>query len=89
MNKRAITWLLAALMALSTGAAVPVARARTGGASSAIVWIAQERSEQQVPVLAHRVTRYQRPVAPPNFESPAKARYFAASLYQRPPPSRR
>jgi hypothetical protein len=89
VNKRAITWLLAALMALSTGAAVPVARTRTGGANSAIVWIAQERAEQQVPVRANRVARYERAIAPPNVESPAKARYFAASLYQRPPPSLR
>jgi hypothetical protein len=86
VNKRAITWLLAALMALSAGAAVPVARARTGGASSAIVWIAQERSEQRVLVRANRVTRYEAPVVPPNSEPPAKARQFAASLYQRPPP---
>jgi hypothetical protein len=89
VNKRAITWLLAALMALSAGAAVPVDRARTGGANSAIIWIAQERAEQQVPVRAHRVFRYERPVAPPKHEPPAKARYFAASLYQRPPPSLR
>jgi hypothetical protein len=89
VNKRAITWILAALLALSAGAAVPVARMRTGGPSSAMVWIAQERAEQQVPVRANRVTRYERPVAPPNIESPAKARYFAASLYQRPPPSLR
>jgi hypothetical protein len=89
VNKRAITWLLAAFLALSAGAAVPIAPARTGGASSAIVWIAQERSEQRVPVCANRVIRYQRSVAPPNNELPAKAQHFAASLYQRPPPSLR
>jgi len=86
VNKRAITWLLTALMALSAGAAVSVASARTGGESSAIVWIAAVRSEQQIPVHANRVVHYQRSVAPPINEPRAKARLFAASLYQRPPP---
>jgi hypothetical protein len=89
VNKRAITWLLAALMALSAGTAVPVASARTGAGTSAIVWIARERSEQQIPVHANRVIRYECPAVPPNNEPPRKARYFAASLYQRPPPSLR
>ena len=84
MNKRAITWLLAAFMALSAGAAVPVARAGIGEANSSIVWIAQERSEQQVQLK--RVTRYERCEPPPVSQQPAKARQFAASLYQRPPP---
>jgi hypothetical protein len=84
VNKRAITLLLAAFLALSAGAAVPAARAGLGEANSAIVWIAQERSEQQVqaktvaPCERHKVTLAGQP--------PAIARYFAASLYQRPPP---
>ena len=89
MNKRAITWLLAALLALSAGAVVPVASARTTSPSSAIVWIARERSEQQVPVRANRVARYEQAVVPPNNGARAKAWHFAASLYQRPPPSLR
>jgi hypothetical protein len=84
VNKRAITWLLSALLALSSGAAVPVTSARPGDARCAIVWIAQERSEQQV--HTRRVIRYQRPIAPLAQEPAARARYFAASLYQRPPP---
>jgi len=86
VNKRAITWLLAALMALSAGAAVSVANARTAGDSSAIVWIAKRRSEQQIPVHANRVVHYRRYVTPPSDEPRAKARLVAASLYQRPPP---
>ncbi|MGP0074862.1 MAG: hypothetical protein ACLPWF_23375 [Bryobacteraceae bacterium] len=87
MNKRAITFLLAALLALAANANVPVARARTNGSGSAIVWIAQDRAEERLLVRP-------RPLAAPpavelNYQAPTNARYFATSLYQRPPPSLR
>jgi hypothetical protein len=86
VNKRAITWLLAALLAISANAVVPVARARTGNGDSSIVWIAQDRSQQRVQILARRATPETQPEVPLNYEPPAKTRHFAASLYQRPPP---
>ncbi|MGB6945156.1 MAG: hypothetical protein WBE37_22350 [Bryobacteraceae bacterium] len=89
MNKRAITCLLSLLLAISASAAVPVARARTGGASSAVVWIAHDGAEQSVEIAIRRATRAARPAVLLNYESPAKGRHFAASLYQRPPPSLR
>ena len=87
MNKRAITFLLAALLALVANATVPEARVRTGSSGSAIVWIAQDRAEERVLVQP-------RPLAPSsavelNYQAPRNARYFATSLYQRPPPSLR
>ena len=88
MNKRAITWLLAALLALSSGTAVNVTGARERGAGAAIVWIAKARSEQQVALRSRFV-----PDSPSRvkleYQSRAKTRQFAASLYQRPPPSLR
>jgi len=89
VNKRAITWLLATLLAISASAAVPVVRAQTDGARSAIVWIAQDRAEQRVRVQSHSFAHPTRPAVPLNYEPPAKTRHFAPSLYQRPPPSLR
>jgi len=84
VNKRAITWLLAAFLALTANAAVPVARAGRDEANSAIVWIAQERSERRF-LLPSRAVSAQ-PALPFYYQPPTKARHFAASLYQRPPP---
>ena len=89
MNKRTITWLLAALLAISANAAVPVVRVRTGSGEASIVWIAQDRAEQRV-LLPPRVPEtHARRLLPLNYEPPAQSRYFATSLYQRPPPSLR
>ena len=87
MNKRAITFLLAALLALVANATVPEARVRTGGNGSAIVWIAQDRAEQRVLVQPKRVAAS--PAVELNYQAPTNPRYFATSLYQRPPPSLR
>ena len=72
-EQAAITWLLAALLAISASAAVPVARARTGGASSAIVWIAHDGAEQSVEIAIRRATRAARPAVLLKYEPPAKA----------------
>jgi hypothetical protein len=89
VNQRAITFLLAALLAISANAAAPVVRARANRGDSAIVWIAQDRAGQQTLVRSRSATANARPAVPLNYEPPAKARHFAASLYQRPPPSLR
>jgi hypothetical protein len=89
VNKRAITCLLSLLLAISASAAVPVAPARTGSGNSAIVWVAQDRAEQSIEILARLTTPARRPAVRLNYESPAKGRRFSASLYQRPPPFRR
>jgi hypothetical protein len=86
VNKRAISWLLSALLVISASAAVPVARARTGSASAAIVWIARERAKHSVEIPMRPATPATRPAVLLNYEPPAKGRHFAASLYQRPPP---
>jgi hypothetical protein len=88
VNKRAITWLLATLLAISASAAVPVARARTGGADSAIVWIAQDRAEQQVP-MQPRAVRKERATLSIPYLAPANPQPPNPVLYQRPPPSLR
>jgi 2-keto-3-deoxy-L-rhamnonate aldolase RhmA len=89
VNKRTITWLLATLLAISANAAVPVVRVRTGSGDAAIVWIAQDRAEQRVLLPTRASVANARPAVPLNYEPPAQSRYFAASLYQRPPPSLR
>jgi hypothetical protein len=86
VNKRAITWLLTALLAISASAAVPVVRARTANARSAIVWVEQDRAEQRVLVQPRHIAPNVRPTVPLNYEPPAEVRHFAAALYQRPPP---
>jgi hypothetical protein len=86
VNKRTITWFLAALMAVSASAAVPVTRVGTGNENPAIVWIAQHRAEQRIPVLAEHATPGPQ-IAVPLHDAPlAKGRHFVASPYQRPPP---
>ena len=90
VNKRAITWLLAALLAIAANAAVPVLRARAGTSDSAIVWIAQDQAEQQVLGELRRAAPQARGAAAVFiYQPPAKARQIATSLYQRPPPSLR
>ena len=88
MNKRVITWLLAALLTLAGATVAPVARARTRDPGAVIVWIARERAEQQIPVRA-RVVHSAPALVRSSYQSPAKTRIFAAILYQRPPPSLR
>jgi hypothetical protein len=86
VNKRAITWLLATLLAISASAAVPVTRASAGSADSTIVWIAQHRAEQRVLAQAYRPEANARPAVWLNYEPPSKVRLFFSSLFQRPPP---
>jgi hypothetical protein len=86
VNKRPITWLLAALLAISANAAVPVVRPRAGNSNAAIVWIAQQGAEQRIPILAQRSTPEPQIASTLNYAPPAKGRHFVASLRQRPPP---
>jgi hypothetical protein len=86
VNKRAITWLLAALLAIAANAAVPLPRTQTGSGGSEIVWIAQDRAEQRVWIQSRWVDTSEESSVQFNFEPPAKPLYFATSLYQRPPP---
>jgi hypothetical protein len=97
VKKRKITWLpaalLVALLSISATAARPVSDARTGGSESAIVWIAQDGAgtgtEQRVQILARAAVPETKQAVLVNYQSAAKSRQFAASLYQRPPPSLR
>jgi hypothetical protein len=85
VNKRASTWLLAALMALCATHAMPSARVQITPQNCAIVWIARARVQQQVAI--ERRDEYQRAsilVSKP--EKQHHARPFSKSLYQRPPP---
>jgi hypothetical protein len=87
VNKRSITWLLAALLALASGAAVPVVGARSADASSAIVWIARARAEQRISLRPRAIPRERATVSCP-YLSPANPQPPTAALYQRPPPLR-
>jgi hypothetical protein len=87
VNKRAVTWLFAALLALSANATVPLVCERSSAGDSAIVWIAPDRVEQRVEILASNATPETQAAVRLNYEPLAKARHFAPSLYQRPPPS--
>jgi hypothetical protein len=89
VNKRTITWLLAAVLAVAANAAVPVARSQAGRSGSEIVWIAQDRAEQRVLIQSRPVYISVESSVPLNGDPSAKVRHFAASLYQRPPPSLR
>jgi hypothetical protein len=86
VNKRATTWLLAALMALCSAHAIPSASVQRTPQNCAIVCIARARAEQGVSVERRAENR-----RPSLFVSHLEARHFAArpfskSLYQRPPP---
>jgi len=86
VNRRATTWLLAALLAFSAGAAVPAARAQSFGSGSTIVWVAQDRAEQRVVVQRPRPTRVPKAAVPRRDDPLARVQLFATFLYQRPPP---
>jgi hypothetical protein len=88
VNKRAITWFVAALLALAGAAVAPAANVRTRDAATAIVWVAQEHAEQRIPIRV-RVVRSAPALVRSSYEAPARTRIFAAFLYQRPPPSLR
>jgi hypothetical protein len=86
VNNRAITWLLATLLAIATNAAVPVARTRAGGDTSAIVWIAQDQTKKRVLVHSLAVPPSAARTVLFTYQPPAKTQNRATSLYQRPPP---
>jgi hypothetical protein len=88
VNRRTITCLLAALLAIAANAAVPVARAQTGSGECAIVWIAQDRAEQRVSIRPQAVPEERASFAIP-YLSPANRQSPSPVLYQRPPPSLR
>jgi hypothetical protein len=86
VNKRATTWLLAALIALCSAHAAPPVRVQRAPQNCAIVWIARARLEQRVSV--ERRGEYQRAsLFVFRLEERNHAnRPFSKSLYQRPPP---
>jgi 2-keto-3-deoxy-L-rhamnonate aldolase RhmA len=86
VNKRPITWLLAALLAISANAAVPVVRPRAGNCDSAIVWIARDRAEQRILIPVRGAAPDAHSAVVVSYDPPAKTRHFAAFLRQRPPP---
>ena len=65
---------------------MPSARAQASGSGSAIVWIARQRAEQRIPVQRREPFRVLPAAFPSSEEMAASGRFFAASLYQRPPP---
>jgi hypothetical protein len=85
VNKRTITWFLAALLALAANAAVPNPRVRPSGGDSAVVWIARNQAEQRILTRSHAAVAL--PSSPLTYQPPPRSRDFAPSLYQRPPPS--
>jgi len=89
VNKRPITWLLAALLAILAHTTVPVVRPRAANSNSAIVWISRDRAEQRILIPARAAAPHVQSALLVSYQPPAKARHFAASLYQRPPPSLR
>jgi hypothetical protein len=88
VNKRRISWLLAALMTLCASQAVPVVRAERVGVTCAIVWMARvrTRAEQRMVIREPQVYGLRRSNVCQPVEPRLSSRIFADSLYQRPPP---
>jgi len=88
VNRRATSWLLAALMAFCAAHAVPPATQQRAGANPAIVWTAAARKRAEQPAAIRKLVRYSRTrVVTPLPESlRAVSSVFSQPLFQRPPP---
>jgi hypothetical protein len=87
VNKRATSWLLAALLALCAAQAMPIARTQRIAENCPIAWVARARAEQRVSIERRRPLPRQRVVSAFPRESQSCTLLFSTSLYQRPPPS--
>jgi len=86
VNKRATTWLLAALMALCASHGLPPVRVQRTPESCAIVWIARARVERRLSIERRGAYRRASIFVARLEEQIAGSRLISKSLYQRPPP---
>jgi hypothetical protein len=87
VNKRATSWLLAALLALCSAQATAIARTQRIAESCPIVWVSRARGEQRVSI-ERRGFSPRRPITVAfRRDSRSFTPLFFKSLYQRPPPS--
>jgi len=87
VNRRATSWILAALMALCAAQAVPVSNVARTAANCPIVWVARDRSEQPA-AIRMLVRRSRVPLVIALADDPrVNSAAFSKSLYQRPPPA--